>query len=75
MDQPLRHGQLRFRVHGRRMVDSSDSVLAPIFAKKMTILLRAISAADAAMNGRVSNDYYINRLFSSSPTVEIRAIG
>jgi len=71
MDQPLRHGQLRFRVHSRRMVDSSDSVLAPILAKKMTILLRAISAADAAMNGRVSNDYYINRLFSSSPTVEI----
>lgn len=71
MDEPLHFGQIRFRVHGRRTLNSSDSVLAPIFARKMSILLRAISAADAAVNGRISNDYYIKRLSSSSPTVEI----
>jgi hypothetical protein len=71
LEESLRHGQLRFRVHGQRIVGAPDRVLGSVFAQKMAVLIRALSAADAAVNNRVGYEYFIANLREGSATVEI----
>jgi hypothetical protein len=69
--RPLRAGEVRLRVHGRRD-GSSERVPASVFAQKLSILVRALRAADAAVNGRVTHDYVISDLKLGSALVELR---
>lgn len=70
MDEPLRWGQVRLRVHGHKH-GARDVVLASVFAEKMAVLVRALRAADSAVNNRAKYDYVISRLSDGSATVEI----
>ncbi len=65
--EPLRSGQLRLRVHGPDQ--NSDEVPAAAFAKQLATLVRALKAADKAVNGnRARHEYKIAKLHSSTPT-------
>jgi len=71
--RPLGAGELRLRVHGHHHGEPGrDCVPASIFAHKLTILLRALRAADAAVNGTVKHDYVISDLQMGSALVELR---
>jgi hypothetical protein len=70
--RPLRAGEIRLRVHGRHDGGSGDEVPAAVFAQKLTILVRALRAADAAVNGRVNHEYVISDLRIGSALVELR---
>jgi len=68
--ETLGPGQLRFRVHGPDM--ASDYLSAIVFADKLSTLVRAIKAADKAVNaGTALHDYVIAKLQSSTPTVTL----
>lgn len=60
-------GQIRFLVHGPD-AGTDEMVSASVFATKLGTLVRALRAADRAVNGVVTHDYKIARLQSSSPT-------
>lgn len=60
-------GQIRLRVHGPDV--SSEEVSASVFANKLRFLVRALRAADRAVNGKTVYDYTIAKLSSSAPTV------
>ena len=45
-----------------------DDLAADVFARKILDLVHALSAADAAVNGKKAYEYVIARLNSSSPT-------
>lgn len=59
-------GQIRFRVHGPD--PAGDEVSAAVFADKLMTLVRALRAADKALNGVLMHDYVIARLRTSTPT-------
>jgi hypothetical protein len=69
--RPLTTGEVRFRLHGRQE-DGSERVPASVFAQKLAVLVRALRAADAAVNGRVTHDYVISNLEVGSALVEMR---
>ena len=69
--KPLQTGEVRFRVHGRQ-ADGGERVPASVFAQKLAVLVRALRAADAAVNGRVTHDYVISDLQIGSALVELR---
>lgn len=64
--EPLAPGQVRLRVHGPRQ--DSEDVSAAVFAEKLGALVKALRAADYAVNGHVRHDYRIAKLSSSTPT-------
>jgi hypothetical protein len=67
----LSTGEIRLRVHGRQN-DAGERVPASVFAQKLATLVRALRAADAAVNGRVTHDYVISDLKIGSALVELR---
>ena len=68
--EPLRSGHLRLRVHGPDQ--RSDEVPAAAFAQQLATLVRALKAADRAVNGnRPRHEYTIFRLQSSIPTADL----
>lgn len=67
MDQ-IEEGRVRLRVHGADADREEDSVPALVFAAKLATLVRAINAADKAVNGKVSHEIKIEKLSSSAPT-------
>jgi hypothetical protein len=69
--KPLRAGEVRFRVHGRQGEDG-ERVPASVFAQKLTVLVRALRAADTATNGRVTWDYVISDLRVGSAVVQLQ---
>jgi hypothetical protein len=69
--RPLRAGEVRLRVHGRRD-GSGERVPASVFAQKLAILVTALRAADAAVNGKTVHDYVISGLRHGSALVELR---
>lgn len=64
--EALRVGELRFRVHSPQGGDGNVS--ASVFASKLTRLVRALRAADKAVNQVIPHDYTIAKLSSSNPT-------
>jgi hypothetical protein len=69
--KPLDTGEVRLRVHGRQG-SGGDRVPASVFAQKLGALVRALRAADAAVNGRATHDYVIIDLKMGSALVELR---
>lgn len=67
--EALAPGQVRFRIHGPDTHDDDEMVSASLFANKLASLVRALKAADAAVNGVKAHDYVIAKLSSSAPTV------
>jgi hypothetical protein len=65
---PMGPGQIRFRIHGTDSDRGDDDLAADVFARKILDLVHALSAADAAVNGKKAYEYVIARLNSSSPT-------
>jgi hypothetical protein len=59
-------------VHGRHDDGGGGEVPATVFAQKLTLLLRGLRAADAAVNGRANHDYMISDLRIGSALVELR---
>jgi hypothetical protein len=64
--EPLARGQIRFRVLGPDT--ATDEVSAGVFAHQLTVLVRALRAADKAANGRPIHDYVVASLNTSTPT-------
>lgn len=64
----LAPGLLRFRIHSPSGAEDED-VPASVFAAKLATLVRALKAADKAINGGPAHEYRIRKLQSSSPTV------
>lgn len=71
MSDDLSPGLLRFKVHGPEGSDRRE-VPAAVFAQKLAILVRALKAADRAMNDGAANEYTIASLNNSSPTAVLR---
>ena len=74
MEEPLRPGMVRLRVHGRPSVGTRDIVDATVFARKLAILIQAIRAATSVYNRRAAFDYAIVGLRRGSATVEVEEI-
>jgi hypothetical protein len=62
----LAANQIRFAIHGPDV--DTDAVSASVFAAKLSSLVSALKAADAAVNGTQIHDYVIDRLHTSTPT-------
>lgn len=68
----LAAGQIRFRVHSPALAEQGE-VDASVFARKLTILVRALQAADkAANNGALAHRFTIAKLHTSTPTAVLR---
>jgi hypothetical protein len=67
---------LKFRAYGPRRGTNgeSDEVSAAVFASRLTSLVLALRAADAAVNGGRAHDYTIAKLQSSDPTALLREV-
>jgi hypothetical protein len=65
--EKIADNQLGFVLHP--VQGEGQNLDAGVFSQKFAQLLRALAAADAALNGRRANSYEIARLKSSSPTV------
>jgi hypothetical protein len=66
----IAEGQIRFAIHSSQRDDPDDKeVDAAIFASKLGALVRALKAADKAVNrGQAAHEYVIARLHTSTPT-------
>lgn len=64
--EQLPQGQITFKVHGPD--SSNDEVAAEVFATKLSNLVKALKAADRAVNGKVLNEIVIVKLNTSTPT-------
>lgn len=69
MDEKLGAGQIKLRVIG--LPAMNDRVLAKVFARKLTSLIKAVEAADKAANGRARYDYVIVDLKPTSASVTV----
>lgn len=62
-------GKIEFAVHSAAVGDAEDrSVDAAVFASKLGDLVRALQAADVAINGAPRHQYVIAKLHTSTPT-------
>jgi hypothetical protein len=68
----LQPGEIRLRVHGGQDERGGDEVPASVLAQKLTIRLRALRAADAAVNGKIKHEYLISGLKLGSAIAEVR---
>lgn len=73
MMEALAPGLIRFRIHSPQNAvgtGADEDVPAAVFASKLATLVRALKAADKAVNmGSGAHEYRIRKLQSSSPTV------
>lgn len=69
-------GLLRFRAYGPQggAAGGSGEVSAAVFANKLATLVRALRAADTAVNGAPAHDYTIAKLQTSDPTALLREV-
>lgn len=69
-------GLLRFRAYGPQngTAGTGGEVSASVFASKLASLVKALRAADVAVNGGVAHDYTIAKLHTSDPTALLREI-
>lgn len=72
----LKAGLLRFRAYGPQADEggSSGEVSAAVFADRLSALVKALTAADKALNGFSAHEYTIAKLHTSDPTALIREV-
>ncbi len=72
----LGKGLLRFRAYGPSdgAGGPGGEVSASVFASKLTALVRALRAADMAVNGGSAHEYTIAKLHTSDPTAILREV-
>jgi len=72
--EPLASGQIQLAIHSNSAADDPDDTQVDgyVFAAKLAALIRALKAADKAVNGQVAHRYTIAKLQTSTPTAVLK---
>ena len=72
MEDPVGPGRVRLKLYGRRGYAGRDVPLSgAVFARKILTLIRALTEADKAINGRRRYEYAVHRLADGSGMIEM----